>query len=162
MMQKKTRRDELFIEDETKLIILSMDQEKYLGWHTSDDGQIVDEIDRNQIEIAYREDDEDGFGVGGNEFISTLDIHHMSEGIRRVIWNKEKEFSHSCQDDVFRLHLEFDSNTDSFSFTASLIETLSREYHISITKSNLSLAELDAYIQPFFEWEKMYPVFPNP
>lgn len=157
MPQRELRKDELFITDGEKLILLSMAEEKYLGWHTTDDGQIVDDIDSNQIEIAYREEDENGFGFGGGEYISRLDIHHMAEGIRKAVQNQEKEFSYSCQDDVFCLKLEYDPNTELFSFTASLVETLSWEYHITITKDNLSLEELDQYIQPFFEWEIMFP-----
>ena len=32
------------------------------------------------------------------------------------------------------------------------------EYHISITKNNLTREGLDEYIKPFFIWEKEYPI----
>lgn len=76
------RTDELIIEDGDKLIILSMEKEKYFGWKTDSDGNDVVEIDRNQIEISYREDDEDGWGAGGDEYFSTCGIKNMADGIR--------------------------------------------------------------------------------
>lgn len=94
MAYKDRRTDELIIEDGIKLIILSMDEEKYLGWHEDSDGNIVDEIDRNQIEIAYREDDEGGWAVGGGEYFSTYDIKNMADGIRNVIHHKTNNYSY--------------------------------------------------------------------
>ena len=158
MSYKDRRTDELIIEDGEKLIILSMEREKYAGWHTDSDGNIVDEIDRNQIEISYREDDEDGWGIGGDEYFSTYDIKNMADGIRSVIHHKTTAFQYSCQDDIFRLKISFDIQSESFSFSAALLETLCREYHIEIIKDNLTLSALEEYIQPFFEWEKQYPI----
>ncbi|MBQ9354522.1 MAG: hypothetical protein IJT84_02425 [Clostridia bacterium] len=158
MSYKDRRTDELIIEDGEKLIILSMEKEKYTGWHTDSGGNIVDEIDRNQIEISYREDDEDGWGVGGDEYLSTCDIKNMADGIRNVIHYKINAFQYSCQNDIFRLKICYDTQSESFSFSVALLETLCRENYIEITKENLSLSALKEYIQPFFEWEKQYPV----
>ncbi len=149
---------ELIIEDDKRQIILSMDDKKYLGWHEDESGEIIDEIDDNQIEICYREDDEDGWGVGGGEYFSTADIKAMADCIRSVIQLKQTRAEYSCQDDIFRLCIEYDPYNDRFSFTVALIETLMREYHIVITKSGLTRSALDEYIQPFFEWEKEYPI----
>lgn len=158
MSYKNRRTDELIIADGEKLIILSMKSEKYIDWHTNSDGKIVDEIDRNQIEISYREDDEDGWAVGGDEYFSTHDIQNMADGIRNVIHHKANVFQYSCQDDIFRLKISYDAQSESFSFSAALIETLGRKYHIKISKRDLTLSGFEEYIQPFFEWEKQYPI----
>ena len=152
------RLDTLEIRDEKKQIILSMEREKYTGWHEDEDGNIIDEIDRNQIEISYREDDEEGWGVGGGEYVTTMDIKNMADCIRSVIYFKEASAEYSCQNDLFRLAISYNAQTEIFSFTAALIETLTREYHITITKDNLSRSALDEYIQPFFEWEQEFPI----
>ncbi len=151
---------ELIIEDDRKQIWISLRGKKYLGWHTDKNGDIVDEIDDNQIEISYREDDEEGWGVGGDEYFSTRDIKSMADAIRNVISFKQPKAEYSCQNDIFRICIEYDADNKSFSLTAALLETLTREYHISITKAALTRQSLDEYIQPFFEWEKMYPICP--
>lgn len=51
------------------MIILSMDHKKCIGWHEDKNGELIDEIDDNQIEISYREDDEHGVGIDGSEYI---------------------------------------------------------------------------------------------
>ena len=158
MTYKDYRTDELIIEDGEKLIILSMKEEKYTGCHTDSDGDIIDEIDRNQIEISYREEDEEGWGAGGDEYFSTYDIKSMADGIRNVVHHKTNTFQYSCQDNIFRLKISYDTQSESFSFSAALIETLCREYHIEILKNNLTLLALEKYIQPFFKWEKQYPI----
>ncbi len=156
-MRKRTP-GELFIEEEEKQIILSMHGKKYIGWHEDEDGEVIDEFDDNQIEISYREDDEYGWGVGGYEYFSTSDIKAMADCIRSVIQMKQTRAEYFCQDDIFKLCVEYDSDNERFSFTVALIETLMREYHITITKTNLARAALDEYIQPFFEWENEYPI----
>ena len=155
---RKRRPGELIISEGEKQIILSMDKKKYLGWHVSENGKIIDDIDENQIEICYREEDEDGWGVGGNECFSTTDIKAMADCIRSVIYMSQNEASYSCQKDVFRICIRYNSVDDSFSFTAALVETLTWDYHISITKTNLSRSALDEYIQPFFAWEREFPI----
>ncbi len=155
---KQRELGELIIEDGKKRIILSMDKKKYLGWHTNEAGEIVDKLDDNQIEISYREDDEEGWGAGGDEYFSTYDIKAMADSIRSVILFKQSKADYSCQDDIFRMSIEYNADKECFSFTAAIIETLMREYHISITKTALTRKSLDKYIQPFFEWEKMFPI----
>ena len=150
--------DELIISEGERQIILSMHREKYLGWYTDDEGKIVDKTDANQIEICYREDDEDGWGIGGDEYISTSDIKAMADCIRSVIYKNHDKASYSCQNDLFRICLEHDRLNDSYSFTAALLEMLSRDYHITVCKSGLTMNELYQYIQPFFEWERRFPV----
>ena len=155
---RKREPDELIIEEGEKQIILSMDEKKYIGWHTDENGEIVPEIDENQIEISYREDDEDGWGVGGGEYVSTVDIKAMADCIRSVIYKKTSSAAYSCQNDLFKIRLEYDPFEDVFAFTAALIETLTWDYHITITKAGLTRSALDEYIQPFFEWERKFPV----
>ncbi len=152
------RPDTLEIWDDKRQIILSMEGAKYIGWHEDEDGNIIDELDKNQIEISYREDDEEGWGVGGGEYVTTVDIKNMADCIRSVIYLKEDSAEYSCQNDLFRLAISYDAQNESFSFTAALIETLTWEYHITITKDNLSRNTLDEYIQPFFVWEREFPI----
>lgn len=154
----ENKKNELLIWEGEKMIIISMNHMKYLGWHKDENGEIVDDIDRNQIEIAYREDDEEGFGVGGDVYFTTYDLKAMADCIRDVIDRKETRTEYSCQNDDFRMCISYDEESDTYSFTAALIETLMREYHISITKAGLSRETLEGYIEPFFEWEKEYPI----
>ena len=155
---RKREPAELIIEEGEKQIILSMDEKKHIGWHTGENGEIVPEIDENQIEISYREDDEDGWGVGGDEYVSTVDIKAMADCIRSVIYKKTSNATYSCQNDLFRIRLEYDPIEDVFAFTAALVETLTWDYHITITKAGLTRSALDEYIQPFFEWERLFPI----
>ncbi len=141
-MKKKTSGD-LIIFEGKKQILLSLDEYSING---------------NQIEICYREDYEDGWGFGGGEFFSTFDIKAMADCIRSVIYMRETKASYTCQNKVFRIEIEYDASGDTYSFTAALIETLHRDFYISITKSELTRIALDEYIQPFFEWERKYPI----
>ncbi len=152
------RKDELYIEDENKTIHMTLEGEKYLGWHTTPDGKTVDDYDRNLIEFSYYEDDEDGMGAGVDEFITTYDIKNMADGIRNVIFHRTNEFRYYCLDSIFWIEVCYDKNSDTYSFTAALLETLSREYHITITKERLTLSGLEEYTQAMLEWEKRYPV----
>ena len=45
-----------------------------------------------------------------------------------------------------------------FPFTAALINMLTWDYHITITMNDLTKNALDEYIQPFFEWEREFPI----
>ena len=152
------KKDEFFIEDDKKTIYMTLEGEKYVGWHTDDNGNTVDEIDRNQIEFSYHEDDEGGMGAGIDEFISTFDIKNMADGIRRVIYHQADRYHYHCQEDIFWIELSYNEKTGLYSFTAALLETLSREYHITITKEGLTPGCLEKYIHPSFEWEKIYPI----
>ncbi len=149
---------ELVLTDGKKQIRLSLNGKKYLGWHYDSTGYFIDEYDESQIEICYREDDEEGTGVGGGEYITTNDIQSMAQCIRDVITLKKAKSDYSCQDDIVRISLSYDQQSSSFTITVGLIETLLREYHITITKSSLSRDVINGLIQPFFEWEKQYPV----
>ena len=153
--------DELVLLDGVKQIRLSMDHKKYIGWHEDEFNNIIDEYDDDQIEICYREDDEDGTGVGGGEFISTSDIQAMANCIRDVVSMNKAKANYHCQDDVIRLSIQYDARSNTFTFSVGLIETLLREYHITITKRGLSRNALEEYIQPFFIWENEYPIVCN-
>ena len=150
--------NELIISEGEKQIILSADKIKLVSWHTAEDGKIIPEFDESQIEISYREDDEEGWGAGSDEYFSTADIKAMADCIRSVINKKDLSAEYICQNDLFRIHIGYDPLNDTYSFTAALIETLTREYHITITKTGLTLSELDEYIQPFFEWERKFSI----
>ena len=73
--------------------------------------------------------------------------------------NHEKASNHyECWEDTFRIKLKFNEKSKRYSLTVALIETLCKEYHITITKSGLCEKTLMKYLTPFFEWEKRYPI----
>ena len=158
MANYEPRKDELCIAEDHKTIHMTLEGEKYVGWHTDSDGNIVDEYDRNLIEFSYYESDEEGWGVGDHEFISTNDIKNLADGIRNVLHHQTDLLRYHCQDDIFWIELSYDNNYDLFSFTAALLETLSRDYHIIISEERLTLSGLEKYIHPLLEWEKKYPI----
>ena len=157
-MQTEKSADELVIFDDERFLRLSMEGKKCTGWHKNENGNIIHEFDDNLIEISYREDDEHGWSAGADEFITTLDIREMANCIRNVIFDKQIHSEYHCLNDILRISLVFDPLSDRFSFTVGFIETLMYEYHITITKAELTQEELDEYIQPFFEWEHQFPV----
>lgn len=112
--------------------------------------------ERNQIEFSYWEKDADGWGFGSEEYISTSDVKGMAECVRKVIYKQQPMSEYSCQNDIFRIRLEYSELSDVFSFTAELINTATYESYISATKDKLTRNALDEYIQPFFEWERMF------
>lgn len=157
MKKYKPEKGEFHIEDEHKEILLTMDNVMYIGRHINNDGESVNEFNRNQIECSYREVDEGDWGIGCNEYLSTADLKSMADGIRSVIYKQAERFTYSCQDDFFCIELQYDHCSESYSFTAAILDTFLRENHIAITKNSLSYAQLEEYILPFFEWEKQYP-----
>ena len=127
------------------------------------DGKKVIEIEmyREQkyvVEFSYYQEDEEGWGSGTDEYLSREDLTNMAEGIRTIFRRERDSFEYSCSCDIFRLGLSYDPNEDRYTFTAALQETFEREYHITITKDNLTVEELEPYIFPFYVWEYWYPV----
>ncbi len=158
MKQYKPSLSTFVIEDGNKQIMLDMEAEQYIGYHIDDNGKRISEYDRNQIECSYKEADEECWGVGCNEFFSTSDLKNMADGIRSVIHCQTDTFTYSSQDDFFHIALQYDCKDESYSFTAAILDTLVRESYVTITKNNLSYAQLEEYIQSFFEWEKQFPI----
>lgn len=152
---RKKRDDALVISENEKLIIISMAGPRYNGFHFGEEC-----YDANEIEINYREDDENGWGVGGDEYISTTDIKKMADCIRSVLFCQKDTAHYACKNDTIRIAISFREESGTYSFTVALIETLEREYHITITKNDLPLNALEEYIAPFFAWEKQYPIVP--
>ena len=114
----------IIFDNKCKLIILSMD---WYSYYTKN----------NKIEITYRQEDEEGWGAGGNEFFTSEDLKGMANCIRSVM-NHEKASNHyECWEDTFRIKLKFNEKSKRYSLTVALIETLCKEYHITITKSGL-------------------------
>lgn len=159
-MRLEKRSNELLIYDEKNLILISMDHRKIIDLIDNDDGTATPVFDEksNQIEYSYREEDEEGWGAGSDLFASTHDIKAMADGIRSVISHQQNRVEYSCQNDYFCIAIEYNEKSDTYSFTASLIETLMGKYHITVTKTKLSMEDLQQYIQPFFIWEKDFPI----
>ena len=122
--------------------------------------------DPEEIEFTYYECYIGGYGIGCHEFVSRHDLKNMADGIRDVLYKRRDSFCYACLDDVFRIRLSYDWQSDSYTFAAELIDTLAAalidtqlgNYYISAQKSDLSEAALEAYTFPFFEWEKQYPI----
>ena len=137
--------DIFYMEDGVKWISFSMNHSQ-------------DVEDDDLVETSYAQNDEGGWGFGEAESVTRKDIRAMADCIRSVIYRNEDCNQYSCMNDVFRIGISYDCNTDQYTFTGALIEMLVRKYHITITKTDLTRAALDEYIEPFFIWEKEYPV----
>ena len=122
------------------------------------DGKNIHAYDDNQVEFAFSQNDEGGWGCGCEDNVSTRDLRAMADCIRDVIGGHSFSRKYTCQNDLFKMEISYDPVTDKYTFTGALIEMLMREYHISITKANLTRDDLDEYIGPFFIWEKEHPV----
>lgn len=127
-----------------------------------DDKQVIEiEMYREQkyvVEFSYYQEDEEGWGSGTDEYLSREDLTNMAEGIRTIFRRERDSFEYSCSGDIFRLGLSYNPSKDRYTFTAALLETFECEYHITITKDNLTFEELEPYICPFYAWEYWYPV----
>ena len=122
------------------------------------DGKNIHAYDDNQVEFAFSQSDEEGWGCGCEDNVSTRDLNAMADCIRDVIEGYSRCRQYKCQKDLFKIEISYDPVTDRYTFTGALIEMLMREYHISITKNNLTREDLDEYIEPFFIWEKEHPI----
>ncbi len=125
------------------------------------DGRNIHAYDDNQVEFVFDQRDEGGWGCGCEENVTTKDLKAMADCIRDVIGGHSFCRKYICQQDLFKMEISYDPNTDTYTFTGALMEMLCRDYHISITKTNLTRAGLDEYIEPFFIWEKEHPVVKN-
>ena len=94
-------------------------------------------------------------------YISTDDIKSMADSIRQVLHHKASEAHYETENDLMRISIRHDDSTDRYFFSVGLLETLLREYHITVEKSNLHITELEEYITPFFEWERQHPIVKN-
>ena len=158
-MAYKKDPDELVIWDDKSQIIFHCGHCKYGDSYWDENYEYwIDESDGNQIEINFREDEEDGWGVGGGEYVSTADIKSMADCIRSVINKEQVSASYTCQDDLFRIEISCNETEDTYTFSVAMLEILMRDHHISITKTGLTRSELDEYIEPFFIWEQIFPI----
>lgn len=145
---------ELEFFDGHNCIIMSIDGRGNDGHYSENDWR----CDANLVEISYREDEGDEWGIGSDEFISTTDIKGMAECIRNVMYHKKDKDHYECRNDILHILLEFHKDTDTYTLALSLIETLIRDHHITVMRDSLTKAELEKYTNPFFVWEKQYPI----
>ena len=158
-MKRNRRPDELFMSDEDKDFVLSMTEGPGCIVVRDTDGKNINAYDDNQIEVAFSQEDENGWGAGGGGNVTTQDLKAMADCIREVTtagYSTSRKYS--CQKDIFKMEISYDADTDRYTFTGALIEMLCWEYHICITKTDLTRAALDEYIEPFFVWEKEHPI----
>ncbi len=148
--------DVLSIAEENRRITLAAVDTK--SWWGSENGFSVFRNDYNQIELTYAYTDEYGVSFGLDEYISTFDIKYMADCIRIVIYQITNKAEYSCQHDLLRICIEYDPVNDVFTFTVAFAETLTWECHITVSKAGLTRSALDEYIQPFFLWERKYPI----
>ena len=150
--------NKFYIKDSEKNILIEMEQKKYLGWHHDAEGTIIDEEDDNLIEFFYGQTDDGGSGCGDGVYISTVDIKGIADCIRSVINQRESFSEYHTSNDLIRISIGYNAENDRYTFGIAMLEMLCGEYHITITKDDLTISELNAYIDPFFEWEKQYPI----
>ena len=153
--------DELVIWNDENQIIFHLTEPKYVKSYEDEDEDYefwVTETDGNQIEVSYRYDEKEGWGIGGSEYVSTRDVKEMADCIRSVINKEQPAAKYVCQDDLLRIEISYSAADDTYSFAASMLETLMRDHHITVTKDRLSREQLEEYIRPFFIWEKKYPI----
>jgi len=110
----------------------------------------------NVLELSYRQADKNGWGVGGGEYITTQDIVEISHGIQQVLKKEFNQFAYSCLDEIIKISIDVKTN-GLIDFTISMIETLCREYYITITMNNLTFEEFAEKTKNFIEWEKQFP-----
>ncbi len=150
--------DEFRIFDDTKQIVLSLYGFKDVENYEDGDGYVV-VYDVNQIEMHFRQDDGDFWGAGGGDYLSTRDIRNMSECIRNVIFDKKNSDEYTCQQDLFRIALSHEQDSNTYTFTASMMNLLGRDEHITVTKTGLTREALNEYITPFLIWPKYMHIF---
>ncbi len=157
-MKRDRDPDELFMSEGSTYFSLSMTDGPGCIVVKDIDGKNVNAYDDNQVEISFSQNDEGGWGACGGGNVTTKDLKAMADCIRDVIWGYSISRKYSCQNDIFKMEISYDADADSYTFTGALIEMLCWEYHISITKNNLTREGLDEYIEPFFIWEKEHPI----
>ena len=121
------------------------------------------ESDGNQIEISFSQTEDWNYyqRKSRGKFISTADIKAMADCIRAVISHEKSSAKYSCQDDFIRLKISYDTPSDTYNFTVSMLSMLEdteSDHYITITRKKLTKEKLDRYIDPFFKWEEMFPV----
>ncbi len=110
----------------------------------------------NILELSYRQEDGEGWGAGGGEYITTQDILAISTGIQRVLKKETRQFTYGCLDEVIKIRVDV-KESGLIAFTFSMIETLCREHYITITMDNLTFEEFENKTKIFIEWEKQFP-----
>lgn len=150
--------DNFYMEDGNKYISFSMNYSPGEKVARNKQEQNVHVKDDDLVETSFAQNDEGGWGFGEGGCVTRGDIRAMADCIRSVIYNNEMYNQYSCMNNVFRIEISYDCNTDRYTFTGALMEMLCWQYQITITKTDLTRAALDEYINPIFIWEKEYPV----
>jgi len=140
--------DDFVMEDGDKYICFEPDRRELWGDNT--------ENNINVLELSYRQEDENGWGAGGGVYITTQDISEISHGIQQILKKELDQFTYSCFHETIKISIDVKTN-GLLDFTVSMIETLSREYYITITMRNLTLEEFAEKTKAFIEWEKQFP-----
>ncbi len=144
--------DNFIIEADDKYICFKPGDRELWGDNHRDNA----ENNINILELCYRQEDEDGWGAGGGEYITTQDILEISHGIQRVLKKELNQFTYSCLDEIIKISIDVKMN-GVLDFTFSMIETLCREHYITITINNLTFEEFAEKTKIFIEWEKQFP-----
>jgi hypothetical protein len=147
-----TFEDDFIIETDDKYICFNPYKRDLWGNNHRDNT----ENNINVLELSYRQEDKDGWGAGGGEYITTQDISEISHGIQRVLKKESNQFTYSCLDEIIKICIDVKTN-GLLDFTFSMIETLFREYYITITMNNLAFEEFAEKTKIFIEWEKQFP-----
>jgi hypothetical protein len=110
----------------------------------------------NIIELSYRQEDKEGWGAGGGEYITTQDIATISKGVQQIIKKEVDNFSYACLDEIIKINVNV-KDGDLLTFSVSMRETLCGEYFIVITLSDLTFEKFKEITGFFTEWERTFP-----
>lgn len=107
------------------------------------------------IEISYYQKGSEGWGAGGDEYITKHDLTVIADGFRNVLNGSIRKFDYECGE-VERYYEQYRNPILKISLTAekmilSMIETLERQTYITVEGKNIS-----DYAASFFEWETKF------
>ncbi len=144
--------DNFVVKDDDKHISFKPDDRDLWGDNHRDNT----ENNINVLELSYYQEDEDGWGFGGGEYITTQDLAEISHGIQQILKKEFNQFAYSCLDEIIKISIDVKAN-GLLDFTVSMIETLCRESYITFTMNNLTFEEFAEKTKIFIEWERQFP-----
>ncbi|MDE5557359.1 MAG: hypothetical protein K2J32_06645 [Ruminococcus sp.] len=114
----------------------------------------------NCIEISYYQNGSEGWGTGGDEYITKYDLTVIADGFRSILNGNIKEFFYECGETeqyyekyrkpVLKISLKKEK------MILSMIETLERQTYITVEGTDLS-----EYAATFFNWKKKFCIAVN-
>lgn len=116
------------------------------------------DVDINRLEVHYRQEDKEGWGAGGYEYINAQDITAISCGFHSVMESNTESIDYTCQEGLFKIHLFFRQAELTWIITLSMLKTLERNYYIDVSNNHAAPDEIKAYMEVFDQWAHAFPV----